>query len=201
MINTNGFITEYIKSTQKILSLEKKLDAVEKELVPIYKEIEELKKKHNLNEKESDKRKISSELKINTRHKEYYYFRSIIDGIYNLLKEFGWKYRDDLFSFLGKSFDVSIYSEEDFGVFYVDYICDLTPENWFARHEFKDLDHQYLIYEEYEPTGVVKIPEDLDIEQTLVSAQNFLKDLHQSTLKKDSDAEYQEYLRLREKFG
>ena len=201
MINTNGFITEYIKSTQKILSLEKKLDAVERELVPIYKEIEEIMKKYNLNEKEHDQIKLRNGLLINTRHKEYYYFRSIIDGIYNLLKEFGWKYCSALFPFLEKSFDISIYSEEDFGVFYVDYICNLSPEYWFAKHELKDSDHRYLIYEEYESEGRVKIPVDLDIEQILVSAQNFLKDLHQLTLQKDSDAEYQEYLRLREKFG
>ena len=197
-LNTNGFITKYIKATQKLLSLKNDFDSLTKELEPIYSEVNALRAKYKLPEKELQQSKLSSEMRDWAKYKEYYYFRCIIDGIYNLLKEYGWQYQYELFSHL-RNFGIKCSFDEGFDMCYTEDICELTPSTAFS-HEYYDTSEEYLIWSEFDTYDEIKMPLNLDIESILLEARAFLKDSVELYNKKEKDKEYETYLRLKEKY-
>ena len=161
-INTNGFITEYIKTVQN------------KEWL------------------------VKEEARLNNVI-NYYYFRSIIDGVYNLLKEYGWKYWEETFGFLKQQFNIEWYLSEGFDVFYCDYInclnstCVLDVVGTHIQHYIRYIPPTY-------DDDFISTPTDLDIMTVLNATEDFLKDSVKLYEQKESDEEYKTYLRLKEKY-
>jgi hypothetical protein len=198
MIDTNGFLAKYLVVKDDLNTLEKEKNILEKDLEPYYKDLKMLEEKYA--DKKAKKRELIADILSSRNFSDYYYFRSIVDGIYNLLKNFGWKYSTELFNFLSKTFYIRTAFEAGFEVCYIDEICDLCPTDKFP-HVLVDLDTECLNYEVYDPYNIIKIPLGLDIYKLLESAEVFLKESKELDAQKEQDKEYQEYLRLKEKYG
>ena len=66
--------------------------------------------------------------------------------------------------------------------------------------EFIDLDFTYLVYREYDADMYIKIPIDLNIEKTLTGIKNYAESYKEESINQEKDAEYQMYLKLKEKY-
>lgn len=200
MVNTNGFIGEWMHASDNLNALKKELADLSAELQPIYDELNALRTKYAVAEKEVKKVSLTTQIKDAKRRTEYYYFRSIIDGIYNLLKTYGWQHQHELFTHL-RNFGIKCtFCDYDFEVYYVDDLCDLTPQNAYFGREYVDIDEEYLIYGEIDTCDEIKLPVGLNIEKVLNEAEAFLKDSVELMNKKEEDEEYKTYLRLKEKY-
>lgn len=196
-INTNGFITEYVKAVQNkewIVKEEKRLH--ETLSIPNQK-IRAIEEEYGVKDLENKLKDVYISKRDNTNVINYYYFRSIIDGIYNLLKEYGWKYTDETFNMLSQNFGFHYSMTEGFEVFYVDYITCLNPT--YVLDLVGDHTQHYIKYEE-DMYDYISIPTDLDIMFVLNETEKFLKDSVKLYEEKESDEEYRTYLRLKEKY-
>jgi hypothetical protein len=197
MIDTNGFLVKYQSAKDMLIALEKDKVDNEKELEPYYKTLAELEDSYSV--QKARKKELIGDLLQNKRLRDYYYFRSLIDGIYNLLKKFSWKAESSLFNFLKKNFSIQTYFEEGFEVWYAESACEFTPDTSFT-HEVIDLDTECLVYFEYDINDQIKLPIDLDIYKVLLAAEDFLNEFTELETQKMLDNEYQEYVRLKEKY-
>ena len=196
-INTNGFIAEYVKAVQNKEWLVKEEARLNEALKIPNQKIKAIEEEYGVKDLENKLRDVFVSKRDNTNVINYYYFRSIIDGIYNLLKEYGWKYTDEIFNMLSQNFGFHYSMSEGFEILYVDYITCLNPTcvlDLVGTHT-----QHYIKYEE----GIydyISIPTDLDIMFVLTETEKFLKDSVKLYEEKESDEEYQTYLRLKEKY-
>lgn len=196
-INTNGFITEYVKAVQNKEWLTKEEARLHEALAIPRQKIEDIEKEYGVKDLENKLKDVFVSKRDNTNVINYYYFRSIVDGIYNLLKEYGWKYTAETFNMLSQNFGFHYSMSEDFEIFYVDYItclnaaCVLDLVGTHTQH--------YIKYEE-DIYDYISIPTDLDIMFVLNETEKFLKDSVKLYKQKESDEEYKTYLRLKEKY-
>lgn len=198
MINTNGFITKYIESCKEDCKLEKEIASIEERLVKPYDEIEKIKVMYNVKPLEAKKRELFIHKKDIANCKEYYWYRSIVDGIYNLLEQFGWKHSTEMFIMLRDKFGMNYELDEGFKVFYIDSISDISPSTILSKRILTD-EVMGIYYEDYDGNWF-SIPNNVDIDECLTAAQNFLKALMEEDLKQLEDEEYVTYLRLKEKY-
>lgn len=199
MINTNGFIAKYIKAVQEQLYFEKEIEKLNETLIEPYEKIKEIEEKYNISALEKQRKDLLISIKDNKQVKTYYYFRSIIDGIYNLLKEYGWKYSSDLFCFLRDKYNIRCCFEYDFEEYYVNTICDFTPMKTFGL-EYLDGQASFIVCYEYDTCDEIKLPENLSIDQVLTDSQALLKELVNLDKQKEKDEEFELYLRLKKKY-
>lgn len=198
-INTNGFITEYVKAVQNKEWLVKEEKRLHEALVIPNQKIREIEEEYRVKDLENKLKDVFVSRRDNTNFINYYYFRSIIDGIYNLLKEYGWKYWEETFGFLKQQFNIEWYLSEDFEVFYVDYVTCLNPTcvlDLVGTHT----QHYIRFMPETYDDDFISIPTDLDIMAILNAVEDFLKDSVKLYEEKESDEEYRTYLRLKEKY-
>lgn len=198
-INTNGFITEYVKAVQNKEWLIKEEKRLNEALAIPHQKIKAIEEEYGVKDLENKLKDVFVSKRDNTNVINYYYFRSIIDGVYNLLKEYGWKYWEETFEFLKQQFDVEWYLSEGFEVFYVDYITCLNPTcvlDFVGTH----IQHYIRYRPETYDDDLISIPTDLDIMTVLNAAEDFLKDSVKLYEQKESDEEYKTYLRLKEKY-
>ena len=198
-IDTNGFITKYIKAVQDQLHFEKEIERLKEALIEPYEKIKEIEEKYKLFELEKQRKDLLISIKDNNQVKTYYYFRSIIDGIYNLLKEYGWKYSSELFCFLRDKYNIRCCFEYGFEEYYIDTICDFTTTKMFDL-EYLDDTTNFIICREYDTCDEIKLPENLSIDQVLTDSQALLKELVKLDKQKESDEEFDLYLRLKKKY-
>lgn len=199
MINTNGFISEYLRVVKNGLWLEEEEKRIDAVLLEPYAKIKAIEEKYGVKDLENKRKDVLISKKNNKNYKIYFYFRSIVDGIYNLLKEYGWKYSTELFAFLRDNFNIKCCFEDGFDVYYVDTICDFTPMQTFAL-EYLDGTASYIVCSEYDTCDEIKLPDNLDIEDVLTGVQDFLRELVRLDTQKEKDEEYETYLRLKEKY-
>ena len=198
-INTNGFITEYVKAVQNKEWLIKEEARLNETLKIPYQKIKAIEEEYGVKDLENKLKDVFVSKRDNTNTINYYYFRSIVDGIYNLLKDYGWKYWEETFGFLKQQFDIEWYLSEGFEVFYVDYInclnatCVLDFVGTHIQHYIRYMPQTY-------DDDLISIPTDLDIMTVLNATEDFLKDSVKLYEEKESDEEYQTYLRLKEKY-
>ena len=196
-INTNGFITEYVKAVQNKEWLNKEEKRLYDTLRIPNEKIKAIEEEYGVKDLENKLRDVHLSKRDNTNVINYYYFRSIIDGIYNLLKEYGWKYTDETFNMLSQNFGFHYSMSEGFEIFYVDYITCLNPTC--VLDLVGDHTQHYIRYEE-DMYDCISIPTDLDIMFVLNETEKFLKDSVKLYEEKESDEEYRTYLRLKEKY-
>lgn len=198
-INTNGFITEYVKALQNKEWLEKEELRLHEALTIPRQKIKAIEEEYGVKDLENKVKDVFVSKRDNTNVIRYYYFRAIIDGIYNLLKEYGWKYWEETFEFLKQQFNIEWYLSEGFEVFYVDYITRLNPNcvlDLIAAHNQHYIRYMPQPYDD----DLISIPTDLDIMAVLNATEDFLKDSVRLYKEKESDEEYKTYLRLKEKY-
>lgn len=199
MINTNGFITEYVKAVQnKEWLIKEELRLHDALKIPNQK-IRAIEEEYGVKDLENKLKDVFVSKRDNTNVINYYYFRSIIDGIYNLLKEYGWKYWEETFGFLKQQFDIKWFLSEGFEVFYVDYITCLYPTfvlDFVGTH----IQHYVRFVPQEWDDDFISIPTDLDIMTVLNEVEKFLKDSVKSYEEKEKDAEFELYLRLKKKY-
>lgn len=199
MINTNGFITEYVKSVQNKEWLVKEERRLHEALIIPRQKIKEIEEEYGVKDLENKLKDVIVSKRDNTNVINYYYFRSIIDGIYNLIKEYGWKYWEETFKFLKQQFKIEYSLSEGFEVFYLDYVTCLNPTyvlDFVGTH----IQHYIRFRPEEWDDDLIVIPTDLDIMTVLNATEDFLKDSVKLCEEKESDEEYQTYLRLKEKY-
>lgn len=197
-INTNGFITEYVKAVQNKEWLDKEEKRLHEALDIPRRQIEEIEQEYGVKDLKNKLKDVLVSKRDNTNVINYYYFRSIIDGIYNLLKKYGWKYSEEVFIYLRQSFDILSVFEDGFEIFYVDdinclnvtYTLDLMPIS---------NNINYIRYAN-DNDDEIRIPDNLDIMTILNEVEKFLKDSIKLYEQKESDEEYKLYLRLKEKY-
>ena len=197
MINTNGFITEYVKAVQNKDWLIKEQARLHEALAIPRKKIEEIEQEYGVKDLENKLKDIFISRRDTTNSINYYYFRSIIDGIYNLIKEYGWKYWEETFLFLEQQFKFKYELSEGFDVFYVDYVTCLNPTC--VLDLIGDRNQHYIRYQE-DMYDLISIPTDLDIMNVLNEVEKFLKDSVKLYEEKEKDAEFELYLRLKKKY-
>lgn len=196
-INTNGFITEYVKAVQNKEWLIKEEKRLNEALAIPNQKIKEIEEEYNVKDLQNKLRDVFVSRRDTTNTINYYYFRSIVDGIYNLIKEYGWKYWEETFLFLEQQFKFKYELSEGFDVFYVDYVTCLNPTcvlDLIGDHNQHYIRHQEDIYD------FISIPTDLDIMTVLNEVEKFLKDSVKLYEERESDEEYKTYLRLKEKY-
>lgn len=199
MINTNGFITEYVKAVQNKEWLNNEEKRLHEALAIPRRKIEEIEQEYGLKDLENKLKDVFVSKRDNTNVINYYYFRSIIDGVYNLLKEYGWKYWEETFEFLKQQFNIEWYLSEGFEVFYVDYITCLNPTSvldFVGTH----IQHYVRYMPQTYDDDFISIPVGLDIMFVLNNVETFLKNSIKLYRQKESDEEYRTYLRLKEKY-
>ena len=199
MINTNDFITEYVKAVQNKEWLNKEEKRLYDTLRIPNEKIKAIEEEYGVKDLENKLKDVHLSKRDNTNVINYYYFRSIIDGIYNLLKEYGWKYWEETFEFLKQQFNIEWYLSEGFEVFYVDYITCLNPTcvlDFVGTH----IQHYIRYMPQTYDDDLISIPTDLDIMTVLNATEDFLKDSVKLYEEKELDEEYKTYLRLKEKY-
>lgn len=199
MINTNGFITEYVKSVQNKDWLDKEEIRLNQELAIPNEKISVIMMEYGVRDLENKLKDVIISKRDNINVIRYYYFRSIIDGTYNLLKEYGWKYCSETFGFLNQTFGIHYSLSEGFEVFYVDYITCLNPTcvlDLVGDHTQHYIRFSPQTYDD----DYISIPVGLDIMFVLNETEKFLKDSVKLYEQKESDEEYKTYLRLKEKY-
>lgn len=198
-INTNGFITEYVKAVQNKEWLIKEEARLHESLKIPNQKIKAIEEEYGVKDLENKLNDVFVSKRDNRNVINYYYFRSIIDGVYNLLKEYGWKYWEAAFVFLEQQFKIEWSLSEGFEVFYVDYITCLNPTcvlDFVGTHIQHYIRYRPEIYDD----DLIIIPTDLDIMTVLNATEDFLKDSVKLYEEKESDEEYKTYLRLKEKY-
>lgn len=197
MINTNGFITEYTKAVQNKEELEKELLRLNESLIIPRKKIKQIEEEYGVKDLEDKLKDVVVSKRDNINIINYYYFRSIIDGVYNLLKEYGWIYCVDTLIFLSQNFGWHYAMSDGFEIFYVDYITGLNPTC--VLDLVRTHTQHYIKYEE-DMYDYISIPADLDIMFVLTETENFLKDRIKLYKQKEKDEELELYLRLKKKY-
>lgn len=196
-INTNGFITEFVKAVQNKEWLIKEELRLNKALIIPHQKIKAIEEEYGIKDLENKLKDVYLSKRDNANVINYYYFRSIIDGVYNLLKEYGRKYTDETFNMLNQNFGFHYSMSEGFEIFYADYITCLNPTC--VLDLVGDHTQHYIKYEE-DMYDYISIPTDLDIMFVLNETEKFLKDTIKLYEQKESDEEYKTYLRLKEKY-
>ena len=198
-INTNGFLGNYKVTVENQMWLEAEEQRLKEALKIPNEKIEAIMKEFGVKDLQNKLNDVIISKRDNINVITYYYFRSIVDGVYNLLKEYGWKYWEETFGFLKQQFDIEWYLSEGFEVFYVDYITCLNPTcvlDFVGTH----LQHYIRYMPQTYDDDLISIPTDLDIMTVLNAAEDFLKDIVKLYEQKESDEEYKTYLRLKEKY-
>lgn len=197
-INTNGFITKYIESCAKDCKLEKEIKSIEERLIKPYEEIENIKVMYSVGPLEAKKKELIIHRKDINNYKEYYWYRSIVDGLYNLFEEYGWKYSTDTFVFLRDKYHINYEMDEGFRMFYLDSIRGISPTTTLGKN-IRSEDIFDVYYEDYDGNWF-KIPDNVDINECLTTVRDLLKELTDKDLEKLESEEYMMYLRLKEKY-
>ena len=196
-INTNGFITEYVKAVQNKEWLVKEESRLHEALTIPCQKIKAIEEEYGVKDLENKLKDVHVSKRDNANVINYYYFRSIIDGVYNLLKEYGWKYWEETFLFLEQQFKFKYELSEGFDIFYVDYVTCLNPNC--VLDLVGDHTQHYIKYEE-DMYDYISIPVGLDIMFVLNNVEAFLKDSIKLYEQREKDEEYETYLRLKEKY-
>lgn len=194
-INTNGFITEYVKAVQNKEWLAKEEARLNEALIIPRQKIKVIEEEYGVKGLENKLKDVYVSKRDNANVINYYYFRSIIDGVYNLLKEYGRNYWEETFEFLRQQFNIEYYLSEGFEIFYVDDVTCLNPTSVlnFVGHYVKFMPQEW-------DDDFISIPIDLDIMNVLNEVENFLKESVKLYKQKELDEEYKTYLRLKEKY-
>lgn len=196
-INTNGFITEFVKAVQNKEWLVKEELRLNEALTIPRQKIKVIEEEYGVKGLENKLKDVYVSKRDNANVINYYYFRSIIDGVYNLLKEYGWTYTDETFNMLNQNFGFHYSMSDGFEIFYFDYITCLNPTC--VLDLVGDHTQHYIKYEE-DMYDYISIPTDLDIMFVLNETEKFLNDSVKLYEQKESDEEYQIYLKLKEKY-
>lgn len=196
-INTNGFLNEYNKELENQIWLQEEEQRLKEALKIPNEKIEAIMEAFGVKGLENKLKDVYVSKRDNANVINYYYFRSIIDGVYNLLKEYGWKYTYETFNMLNQNFGFHYSMSDGFEIFYVDYITCLNPTcvlDLVGTHT-----QHYIRYEE-DMYDYISIPTDLDIMFVLNETEKFLKDSVKLYEEKELDEEYRIYLKLKEKY-
>ena len=199
-LNTNGFLGNYKVTVENQMWLEAEEQRLKEALKIPNEKIEAIMEAFGVKDLQNKLNDVVYSKNDNKHIREYYYFRAIVDGIYNIVKECGWQYCREIIDYAERQSGIKFYSEEPFDIVYRDYICELTTATY-LQSEFVDLDFTYLIYRDYDADVCIKIPDDLNIEKTLIGIKNYAEAYIEDVTKQEEDKEYQMYLKLKEKYG
>lgn len=198
-INTNGFLDKYLEEVKNQAWIKTEEQRLQEALKIPNEKIDAIIEAFGVKDLNNKLNDVLYTKKDNKHITEYYYFRAIVDGIYNIVEDCGWEYCDEILKYAERRNGIKFYSEECFQVSYLDYICSLTPATY-LQSEFVDLDFTYLIYRDYDCDLCIKIPEGLNIENTLISIKQYAESYKEESIKQEKDSEYQMYLKLKEKY-
>ena len=198
-LNTNGFLDKYTKEVENQAWLETEEKRLKESLKIPNEKIEAIMKEFGVRDLNNKLQDVIISKNDNKHIREYYYFRAIVDGIYNIVKDCGWQYCNEIINYAYRKYNIKFYAEDSFDVIYNECICELTSTTY-LEPEFIDLDFTYLVYREYDVDMYIKIPIDLNIEKTLTGIKNYAEAYVEEVTNQEKDEEYQLYLRLKEKY-
>lgn len=195
----NAYIDEYNRVMKNIDYLKEQLDVINNSLIEPYEKIKEIEKEYGVNGLEQRRKELMISIKDDGNYKTYFYFRAIIDGIYNLLKEYGWKYSSELFCFLRDKYNIRCCFEYGFEEYWVDTISDFSVAQTFGLEYFNDMT-SFIVCREYDSCDEIKLPDCLNIEGVLSESEAFLVESTKLYNQKEKDEEFELYLRLKKKY-
>jgi hypothetical protein len=198
-LNTNGFLDKYTEEVKNQAWFETEEQRLHEALTIPHQKIRAIEEEYGVKDLENKLKDVYVSKRDNKHIREYYYFRAIIDGIYNIVKDCGWQYCNEILDYAQRHYGMKFYSEEPFDICYRDYICELTPATY-LQTEFIDLDFTYVIYRDYDADVCIKIPIDLNIEKTLTGIKNYAEAYVEEVTNQEKDKEWQMYLKLKEKY-
>lgn len=170
-------------------------DAAEK-LGLYYKELEALQKKYDYDNHSKKTSELARTKTTLEREIRYFMFRVIVDSIYDILKEYGWKYSDKVLDWANRNFHINFYLDEiGFEEFWVDYVSD--GDRIWSTYNIKE---KTTCFEDYD-FGRIKFPSDINLQSFVSSLDVYMSHLkHEEEANKEVE-EYNEYQRLKKKFG
>ena len=195
----NAYIDEYNQVMKKIDYLKEQLDVINNSLIEPYEKIKEIEEKYGVKGLEQRRKELMIFIKDDGNYKTYFYFRAIIDGIYNLLKEYGWEYSSELFCFLRDKYNIRCCFEYGFEEYWVDIISAFSVTQTFGLEYFNDMT-SFIVCREYDSCDEIKLPDCLNIEGVLSEAEAFLVESTKLFNQKEKDEEFELYLRLKKKY-
>lgn len=198
-INTNGFLIRYIEEVENQAWLETEEKRLNEALKIPTEKIEAIMEEFGVKDLTNKLQDVIISKNDNRHIREYYYFRAIVDGIYNIVKDCGWQYCTEILNYAQRYYGMKFYAEDSFDVIYNECICELTPTTY-LEPEFIDLDFTYLVYKDCDDDICIKIPIDLNIEKTLTGIKNYAEVYVEEVTNQEKDKEYQLYLKLKEKY-
>lgn len=198
-LNTNGFLGKYNEEVKNKVWLETEHQRLNEALKIPHEKIEAIMEAFGVKDLENKLKDVHISKRDNANVINYYYFRSIIDGIYNIVKDCGWQYCSEIINYAYRKYNIKFYAEDSFDVIYNECICELAPTTYLET-EFIDLDFTYLVYREWDADVCIKIPIDLNIEKTLTGIKNYAEAHVEEVTNQEKDNEYQMYLKLKEKY-
>ena len=202
MINTNGFKQLLEQSLLEEQGIEFQKDNLQKLLSPFYEALEALKDKYNFDKLQSEVVDLNHRASVQESKTDYFRFRILIDGLYNLLAIYGHDYCGALFRWLKINYAVDIYGAQNrFARLYNDDICLLDPEDGCTGRVYMAHELTGIRYASSDYDFSIEFPVVTDLDAVLLAAQDFLRQLTVENQKAKEEKEYEEYLRLKEKFG
>lgn len=195
----NAYIDEYNRVIKNIDYLKEQVDVINNSLIEPYEKIKEIEEKYGVKGLEQSRKELMISIKDDVNYKTYFYFRAIIDGIYNLLKEYGWEYSSELFCFLRDKYNIRCCFEYGFEEYWVDTISAFSVTQTFGLEYFDDMT-SFIVCREYDSCDEIKLPENLSIDQVLTDSQALLKELVKLDKQKERDEEFELYLHLKKKY-
>jgi hypothetical protein len=201
MINTNGYEEKLLQSLKEETALEQQNADIQKILIPFYAAVGRLKEKYNFDKVQKDSVEIKHKISKQQSITDYYKFRMLIDGIVNLLMKYGYEYEDKLLRYLHINHEINIYRIESLSYLFQDDVVETTPDGGYTSRIY--LHHQIMgiRYMSDHNEFSVEFPVQSEIKGILIFAENRLKEYIEQDKSKKEEKEYQEYLRLKEKFG
>lgn len=202
MVNTNGFKRLLEQSLLEEHGIEQQKTKLQDLLTPFYKELGALKERYNFDKLQSEGVDLNHRASVQASITDYYRFRMLVDGLYNLLAIYGSDHYSNLFRWLKNNYAIYIYtSTNHFATLYNDDICHLSPDDGCTSRTYIANNTKAVWYASADYEFSVEFPIAIDLDNVLIASENFLEQLSAEKLKKNEEKEYQEYLRLKEKFG
>ena len=201
MIDTNGFHSKLIASIVKEKELDHNKSEIDDYLSGYYEELSKLKEKYNFTEYSRKGVDLDHKKRQQQSISDYYRFRTMVDGLYNLFNKYGFQYYTSVINYLRVGHAVHVYNMDNFGMIYQDDVTDTTPEGGYTHriclaHGLTGIRYSSSNYE-----FSVEFPVVLNLDEVLTDTEEFIIGLVEADEEANKDKEYQEYLRLKEKFG
>lgn len=191
---------QLIESTLKEDKLLKRQNDLQNSLKTFNDELAKLKEKHDyvkIKESLADTTLLISKQNLIT---DCYKLKILVDGLYFILKDQDKDYSYKLFNWLSSKYKITISTQTFFDTIYRDEFYMFDPESFCIDRVYHHSSELSIRYTSPDYEFFIIFPINIDLDEVLLSANNQIAVwIAEETEKKETE-EYQEYLRLKQKY-